>query len=362
MKSRALIVVVAMLSGAPPALAQDAVRERLALTETAHVVAVDSGGEIILRGAVRSAHDGSVIDALTTRAGATSVEGEGEPVAGGLFDVEAGGWALVSRDPSAHVYRLAATGSPGSACVEAGVRSPCLPLRLLPLAQTRLLAVSDFARTVSGEVTLEVLDPDTVPIAVPPFVVRHGATMGFGALGLVASLLGILTLRRRASTPEATLRRTAARVRARLSSSDPVHRQLAPTIEGLLAHADELTTLRENLRARLAGADLVSLRKRRDELVAKEATGVVEAAKARALVDEQIARVGRWGREIERAAARIAEVREYLEALLQRLDESVGAPASARLESTSEALGELEREVQLAIDCAREADAAARGL
>ena len=336
-------------------------RVSLSFTEAVRPVAVDPGGEIVLRGAARSSHDGSVVDALTTRPGATGVEGDGEPVPGGLYDLEAGGWRLVSRDLRGHAYRLAATGAPGEACVAAGVASPCLSLRLLPLAQSRLLAAADYARTLSGEVTLEVLDPDSTPAVLPPFAARYGVPLALGGVAMVGALLAARALRKRAATPEVRLRRTAARVRAKLASGDPVHRALGPSVDALVAHADELATLRDRLRTMVARADIAGLTARRDELAAKEASGVAEAAGARGFVDEQIARVATWSREAERASARIAEVHEYLKALLQRLDDAMGASAGARDASTREALAALEADLQAALEGAREADAAARG-
>ncbi len=362
MNARTTLTLAALVATSSTAFAQEAPqRVTLSMTEAVHPVAVDPGGEVIIRGAVRSSHDGTVFDALTSRPGATGVEGDGEPVLGGLYDVEAGGWHVVSRDMRAHAYRLSATGSPGAACTEAGVSSPCLPLRLLPLAQSRLLAVADFARSMSGEVTLEVLDPDSTPVRAPPFVERYGVAMGVGAVALAGVALAARTLRRRAQTPEAKLRRTAAKVRARLASGDPVHKQLAPSIDALVKHAEELSSLRDRLRTRVASTDRAALTIRRESLSAQVDKGVTEASRARDLVDEQLARLDRWTREADRAEARIAEVHEYLVTLSQRLDEAIGAEASARESSTREALTALEADVQSALEGAREADAAARG-
>ncbi len=358
---RALALAAALALPSALAAQPRAQRVSLSFTEAVRAVAVEPGGEIVLRGAARSSHDGAVVDALTTRPGATGVEGDGEPVPGGLYDVEAGGWRLVSRDLRGHAYRLAATGNPGEACVAAGVASPCLSLRLLPLAQSRLLAVADFARTLSGEVTLEVLDPDATPAALPPFAARSGAPLALGGLALAGALAAARALRKRSAAPEVRLRRTAAKVRAKLAAGDPVHRALVPSIEALVAHADALAVLRDRLRAMVAAAHIDELSARRDELAAQEAAGVVEAARARGFVDEQIARVTTRSREAERASARIAEVHEYLKALLQRLDDAMGTVASARDASTREALAALEADLQAALDGAREADAAARG-
>lgn len=355
MKRRSLTLVA--LVAAPVAFAQEAPRRTtLSLREPCVAVAVAPGGEVVIRGSARSSHDGTVFDALTARPGATGVEGEGNPVPGGLYDVEEGGWRVVARDLRAHAYRLAATGQPGAQCIAANVASPCLPLRLLPLAQTRLLAVSEFAATMSGELTLEVIDAADVPVRVPSFVARYGAAAGVGVLVAAGALLAARRLRQRASTPEALLQRTAARVKARLANADPVHKALGPSIDGLVTHALELARLRDSLAARVAAGDRGGLVRRRDELAAKESSGVAEAAKARALVDEQIERVDRWARESERSAARVAEVHEYLRALDQRLDEAIGASAAARDDSTKEALAELERDLQSALEGAREAE------
>ncbi len=350
-------LTLAALVAAPVAFAQErSPRTTLSLREPCVAVAVAPGGEVVVRGSARSSHDGTVFDALTARPGATGVEGDGAPVPGGLYDIDQGGWRVVARDLRAHAYRLAATGEPGAACVAANVASPCLSLRLLPLAQTRLLAVSEFAATMSGELTLEVIDVADVPVRVPSFVSRYGAAAGVAALLAAGAWLAARRLRQRASTPEAMLQRTAARVRSRLAHADPVHRALAPSIDGLVAHALELAGLRDSLAARVAAGDRDGLVKRRDALAAKETAGVAEAAKAMGLVDEQIERVDRWARESERASARVAEVHEYLRALDQRLDEAIGVTAAAREDATKEALAELERDLQAALEGAREAE------
>lgn len=349
---------LALALGVTPSLApaQESPRVPLALTEVAHPVAVDPGGEVIVRGSVRSSHDGAIIDATTTRPGATGVEGEGAPVPGGLYDIEQGGWTLVSRDLRAHAYRLQSTGEPGPMCQAAGVSSPCLPLRMLPLAQTRLLAVQDFARSLSGQLTIEVLNPDSTPPPAPGFVAQHGLK-ALGAAALAAITYAVArTLKKRASTPEAAVRAAAKRARDRLKAGDPVHQRLGPSIDALVQHAAELASLRERLLLRVTSSDRAGLEARRADLKAREEKGVTEAAEARALVDEQLARIDRWRTESERASARIAQVREYLDALAQRLDEEISRAPADRDEATQAALKELELEVESALAGAREAD------
>jgi hypothetical protein len=323
------------------------------MVEPCRVVAVDPGGEIVIRGAVHSSHDGTVLDAMTSRPGAVGAGNEGDPVLGGLYDLEAGGWRLVSRDPNAHTYRLAATGTPGTACTASNVASPCLPLRLLPLAQTRLLAASDFARTLSGEVTLEILNPDSTPVALPPFAQRYGSwLLGGGACALLLAL-GIRQQRLREATPLARLQRKANAVRQRLVGADAVYRELVPALDTLIRHAEELFALRARLHERIERADPTNLRRRLHDLEQNEST----SATTRSLLQEQIDRVTRWQHESARATSRITEVEEYLNVLSQRLDENLNTVSSDREASTREALAALELEVQSAIEGAREADA-----
>jgi hypothetical protein len=347
---RAALGAVALLLAAAPAAAQD--RVSLSIEEPCRPVAVAPGGEIVLRGAIRSRHDGAVIDALTTTTG----EGADAVTApGGLYDVEAGGFRLVSRDPAAHAYRLAATGETGPGCTEAAVASPCLPLRMLALSRTRLLAVADFARTLDGAITLEVLHPDDAPPPPPPpaapgFLERHPLPIAGGLLLALIGALGVARVRRARSTPEGRVARAAARLGARLRGGDPVHRALLPSVDALASTAAELAALRDRLRAKVGSSGRADIEARRRELAARTDP---ESAEALRLVDEQLATIGRWSAEADRAGARIDRVLEYLRLLHQRFDEDA---RTAQDEADTRALAELERDVQAALEGAREAD------
>src|SRR5215471_7416518 len=86
--------------------------------------------DVVLRGELRSSLDGSTFDAVTERDHYPRLAGEAGPRMGGLFDPEAGGLRVVEQDPDRHVYRLAPSGLPGPACLDANLPSPCLVPRL----------------------------------------------------------------------------------------------------------------------------------------------------------------------------------------------------------------------------------------
>src|SRR6185437_8760031 len=90
-------------------------------------VDVEPGGEIVLKGAFHSKHDGSIVDAATTTwppeaPGGASVD------TGGLVDFEAGGFHVTSRDPVKHEVHAVVKSEGGEACAALGVTAPCLPL------------------------------------------------------------------------------------------------------------------------------------------------------------------------------------------------------------------------------------------
>lgn len=346
-------VCVAVVSLAASAWAQTP-REPLSARDIARPVTVTPGGEVILRGAFRSSHDGTLFDAATARAASAGVEGSGPVQDGGFYDLAAGGWRVVSRDPHAHAYRLAWDGRPAPACVAAHMTSPCLVSRVLPLAQSRLLPVGDFVGTLSGAITLEVVDPDTTPPVVPPppgFVERWGAAMVGALVALALAATAAQALWRRSRTPVAAVRRAAARLRSRLRAGDPVHRRLLPQVDAMVAHADELDALAARLRRRVAEADRVALVSRRDALPREGDGGT-----ARGLLDEQIARVDRWSVEAERAASRLERIRATLEATALRVDDA--SDGAVRDEaSTVDALRALDEETRISLEAAREADA-----
>lgn len=206
----------------------------LSIAEPVRPVRLAPGGEVVVRGVVRSSYDGVAYDALTATAGESRSE---HTLPGGLYDLEAGGFQLVSRDLSTHTYRLAATGHEGAGCIDARVSSPCLVLRVLPLAQSRLMAAEDFARTLSGAMELEVLDPPPPPRVLVTQEQRK--PLWAGAIVLMAAL-GAWGWRRRAKRPEVRIGRAVDRVCAMLRAGDPVHRALVPAAAALRGRAAKL--------------------------------------------------------------------------------------------------------------------------
>jgi hypothetical protein len=208
----------------------------LSLSQPATHVEVNPGGEIILRGSFLSTHDGSVIDAASTTwpAGAP---GGASVDAGGLVDLEAGGFHLTSRDPVTHEVHAVAVQDGATACAALGVAAPCLPLRLQAQGTSRLLTASSWQRTLKGAISVDV----PVPPVYAPAVAAATSYAPYlkGALGLVllvAALAGWRSWRaRQARSPQAQLLALAERVRAKASLADPiVAAPLAPALSTTL--------------------------------------------------------------------------------------------------------------------------------
>lgn len=272
----------------------------LRLDQLAEHVDVEPGEEIHLRGSVVSA-DGAVIDAATTTwpdgAGVAGVD------PGGLVDLAGGGFHLSSRDPATHEVVAVATGESAPACAAAGVKAPCLPLRTLPLARTRLMTREELAHSLTGKITVETIAkaPPPPPPALQPVtdVVAHPAfqaAMVLLALAAIASL-GFALRKRRQRSPRGQLEALIARVAAKLKSTDAV---LAATL-----------------------------------------TPAVK--KARALLDE---------RRIDAASAEGQRVRDVLLRVELSLDETA---QRARAAKEQEAADELLLEVEAAVEAANEA-------
>jgi hypothetical protein len=208
----------------------------LALDRAAVPVNVQPGGEIVLRGSFQSTHDGSVIDAATTT-WPGSAPGGASVDARGLVDFEAGGFHMTARDPVKHEVRAVATGEDAPACSALGVQSPCLPLRVVPQAQSRLLTVSDYRSSLKGAMTLEVVG---APVYAPAAVAanRHAGSLAAAAAALVLVVAGAFVLRRRRrlrSSPAGQLRELARRVRTKIGAADAVvAAPLLPAIEAAM--------------------------------------------------------------------------------------------------------------------------------
>lgn len=207
----------------------------VSLARPALHVDVTPGGEIILRGSFSSKFDGSVVDAATTTWPA-GTPGGASIDAGGLIDFEAGGFHVTSRDPVRHEVHAVATGDVGAACSALQVRSPCLPVRLQPMALSRLMTVADWNASLLGPpegLALEVIAPPIYapPPAAVPYLAIPGGVLAVGlAIGFV-----LRRKQRLAASPAGRLLALADRVRAKLVSADAVvAAPLAPALDTAL--------------------------------------------------------------------------------------------------------------------------------
>lgn len=240
----------------------------LTLTLGAAVTPVElaPGAEAVLSGALRCSHDGATIEADST------VSGAGERVAGGLYDLRAGGWHVVARDLPRHAVRLSWDGRPAPACTAAGLPSPCLPSRLMALAHERLLSVAELVAVLHGGApVLEVPRRTELAAAVvdDPFPLA-GAFVGLSLLCGVGAA-GVVFFRRRSADSRWVVRRLVARVRGRLLRADPAIRPLAAELETLARGCSDLELVR---------AQAERLERMLDELDARRRQGIDRALNA----------------------------------------------------------------------------------
>ncbi|HEU4405232.1 MAG TPA: hypothetical protein VFS43_08075 [Polyangiaceae bacterium] len=211
-----------------------ATRLDLPLDRPALPVQAAPGAKVVVRGALRSSHDGSTIDAIKTEP-APGAPAPADP--GGLVDFRAGGLRVVEVGPG-HEVSAVVTGEPGAACQALGVASPCLPLRLVELARARLLTAGEFAASLErldGGMSVEAPPPPVLPpVARSPGVAP--AALGFVAAALAAA--GVAAFRRRqlarARSPLGRLVALAERVRGKAKGAPP---ELSAPLEPALAAA-----------------------------------------------------------------------------------------------------------------------------
>jgi hypothetical protein len=182
------------------------------------------GGEVVLRGSFESGLDGSIIDARTTT-WPKGVPGGESVDPGGLVDLAGGGLHVREYDAAAHVVKLVAEDGPAPACAAVGVAAPCLPMRTLALAQSRLKTVAELRASLHGGIQIETTAP---PPLAPVANAAAAAAPWLGGLGVIAVAIGAVLLvgsarRRRAASPAGRLAALASGVRAKLEAApDPV--------------------------------------------------------------------------------------------------------------------------------------------
>lgn len=198
----------------------------LDLNKAVNAVDVPPDARITVKGSYISKHDGSIIDAATTTWPKDAPGGESVD-AGGIIDWEAGGWHVTERNPETHVVVAKATGDAAPACAAAGVTTPCLPLRTVPQARSRLITSKEWVDSLNGRLTVEVPAPPLIPPP-PPYLGIVAAVVGAGILAGG----GWLWRRRQKLSPAGQLIALADRVRAKLKAADPVlAAPLAPAVE-----------------------------------------------------------------------------------------------------------------------------------
>ncbi len=189
------------------------------LERPAEHVDVEPGTEIVLRGVYHSTFDGSEIDAATTTwpdgaPGGSSVD------AGGLIDLAGGGFHLKARDPKTHEVVAVATGRTAPACEAAHVASPCIALRSLQLARSRLMTADELARALDGRITTEIVAP---PVPAPYAHIANKIltpAVGGGALAFVVVGLVFLLRARQKRSPLYPMRQAIRRVERKLETAD----------------------------------------------------------------------------------------------------------------------------------------------
>ncbi|MBI4704744.1 MAG: hypothetical protein HY744_26880, partial [Deltaproteobacteria bacterium] len=181
------------------------------------------------RGAFYSRHDGSVIDAAGTTWPATGPTG-GAALPGGLVDLEAGGFELVSRDSATHEIAAVATGGPAPACELAGVTPPCLVLRADQQAHRRLLRTDEWAASLRGAIQVQI--PEPAGAAVPTDAATAVPFAAATAAAALAATIVYLAYRRSRRSHRARFLRLTRQVGRAIRRLDPVLAVVAaPAIE-----------------------------------------------------------------------------------------------------------------------------------
>lgn len=264
----------------------------LSLLYAATHVPVAPGETVVLRGALRSATDGSVVDGFRIVRAAELADGDGQDPAG-LIHFGAGGLRVVAYDPGAHAVTARAMAGPAPGCVQLGVDSPCLVLRSKALAHQQLLTVAEWQRTLSGSIEVDVRQ-------VPGLLVEQRGASGAAspwpamaaAVAAATVLLALLAWacwrwRRSPHRQLAWLLRTTARAARqanpvlaevlqpalRATSSAVRHRELDPTSPAGQRLAAALRGLRADLRRQA-----LARRRRAEREIADELLGQVDVA------------------------------------------------------------------------------------
>jgi len=352
--------IVALAASALLTVASSALAESLVPTETdilldrISALQLYEGGDIVVRGAMRTAIDGTVYDALMQARDERSGQA---PRVGGVFDLEGGGLRVVEQDPKAHVYKLAASGRPGPACEAAHVPSPCFVPRVKQLAIEDLVTESEFARTLSGSLsaayTAEAPHAASVTEERGPVApVVPALALAGGGLGIGAVFFALAFGKGKKKTPIEEVR-AAARVARKATEGDPSLRAAQVAIDRLVARAEKLEQARRACAAKRQTIDVADLEARRARWAASDAP---EAKEALLALTAELAEAARLEADLSSSAVGIERIASTLRLLPLRVREHRGTRAKekgddpvnalmAELETREQALAEVDEHV-----------------
>ncbi len=258
------------------------------LTHAATHVDVAPGGTLTLHGSYYSTLDGSVVDAATTTWPAGSPGGTSMDT-GGLFDLEAGGFHVVSRNPQTHDVVAVATDAPGAACEASHVQSPCLALRTIQQATSRMKTAAEWTSSLKGGMQLEVQQaPAYAPVVsfadrAKPYMVVAGVLL-FVA---VSAVFAGRAWRQHTLSAKWQLVRLAKAVRDKAARADPIlAAPLAPALENALRAIDDKKVDPESAEGKRVAEVLRRVELRLEEKVAKD-----KADEEREAADELVRQV-----------------------------------------------------------------------
>jgi Skp family chaperone for outer membrane proteins len=248
-------------------------------------IPVSPGTEVILKGSFISSHDGSVIDGATTTWPKGSPGGQSVD-AGGLFDFQAGGFYLVERNEKTHEIRIKATEASTKVCSAMQIDSPCLPMRLLPQAQSRLLTSQDWKNSLKGGISVQIPDvPVPTPVADASIKAKPYLIGGAILIGMI--LVGrwlVQSAKKRAQTPAAQLLRLAKRVQSKVQKADPIlAAPLSPAVDAALKALQERKVDASSREGKRVAALLVRL-----EAQVEQSAQDSQLSKEQATVDELV--------------------------------------------------------------------------
>jgi hypothetical protein len=317
-----------------------------------HVFPVDlpPGGELVVRGAVRTSFDGAVFDAATRTD--TLADGSLSTRAGGLFDLEAGGLRVASLVPSAHEVHLVATGADAPACAALGLKGACLVPRSNALAHERLMTRAEFLASLSGSLQADALAP-TPPSLARAYAADIGILLAIGVLAMFAAIF-VRALRNRRSSAFGQVEAAARAADAAIGNDVdvlPLREQIAP----LLARARDLEQARRMCERKLARVDRRKLEQRRLRWTASTDPA---AAETLAWINREIVEATRLEQDLRTTHAGLARIESALRVL------ACNARSRREVEpSTAEAdpVRIAQRELDLREEAVREAEAVLTG-